>query len=77
MLHVTVSLIKRFGIVMNVQEGDLCTCSITGHHEHDGLMPLFTANKVLLRKYDKTLNNAYESMDRKGEVDGYKRSHLE
>ena len=76
MSHVMVSLIKRFGIVLSVQEGELGTRSITGHHKHDGLMPFFTANKVLLREYDKILSNAYESTERKEEVDGYKRKLL-
>ena len=76
MSHVMVSLIKRLGIVLSVQEGELHTRSITGHHKHDGLMPFFTANKVLQREYDKILSNAYESTERKEEVDGYKRKLL-
>ena len=77
MSNVTASLIRRFGIVLNVQEGELRTCNMTGHHKHDGLLPFFTANRVLLREYDKILNNSYESMERKEEVAGYKKELLE
>ena len=72
MSSVTVSLMKRFGIAFHVQEGDLRTCNIGYHGKHDGLMPFFSANKSLLREYDKILVDPKESTERKEEVNGYK-----
>ena len=68
MSSVTVSLIKRFEITFNSQEGDLRTCNITSHRQHDSLMPFFFANKSLLREYDRILR----LHGRKEEVSGYK-----
>lgn len=73
MLAVTLSLMKRFGISITVQENELHNCNISTHHKHDGLLPFFNANKPLLREYDQILTCTDEPVERKVEVEGYRR----
>jgi len=73
MSSVSMTRINTCGSVkVTVKDDWLRPCDMLMHLEHDGLEPFFSANPLLLHKYNEILASTSVSVQRKSEVQTYK-----